>query len=49
MPLYVTVAALSLSIALAGMGWLAMAPRDRTRDQILANASLTGSVPEEWP
>ena len=39
MPLYVTVAALSLSIALAGMGWLAMAPRDRTRDQILANAS----------
>lgn len=39
MPFYVTVAAVSLSMALAGMGWLAMAPRDRSRDQILANAT----------
>ena len=39
MPPLVTAAALTIAIAVAGIGWLVLTPRDRTRDEILANAS----------
>lgn len=39
MPPIVITAALTIAAAVAGIGWLALAPRDRTREQVLANAS----------
>ncbi len=39
MPPLVTAAALTIALAVAGIGWLMLAPRDRTRDEILANAT----------
>jgi tight adherence protein C len=47
MPPIVIMAALAIAGAVAAIGWLALAPRDRTREQILANAShgLSGVEP----
>ncbi len=39
MPPIVVVAALAVAGALAGAGWLILAPRDRTRDAVLANVT----------
>lgn len=39
MPPLVTAAALTTSLAVAGIGWLVLAPRDRTSEEILANAT----------
>ena len=39
MPPIVIAAALTIAAAVAGIGWLVLAPRDRTRDEILANAT----------
>jgi len=39
MPPLVTAAALTVALAVAGIGWLVLVPRDRTREKILANAT----------
>lgn len=39
MPIVVIAAALTVAPAVAGVAWLILAPKDHTRDQILANAS----------
>ncbi len=39
MPPLVTAAALTIALAVAGIGWLALVPRDHTREDILANAA----------
>lgn len=47
MPPIVIVAALAVAGALAGSGWLILAPRDQTRSQVLANATIGMHKPDE--
>lgn len=47
MPPIVVLAALAVAGALAGAGWLILAPRDRTREQVLANATTGLGMTEE--
>lgn len=47
MPPLVVAAALAVAGALTGAGWLILAPRDRTRQQVLANATTGLGMPEE--
>ncbi len=47
MPPIVVLAALAVAGALAGAGWLILAPRDRTREQVLVNVTTGLGMPEE--
>ncbi len=47
MPPLVVAAALAVAGALAGAGWLVFAPRDRTREKVLANVATGLGVSEE--
>ncbi len=51
MPPIVITAALAIAGAVAAIGWLALAPRDRTKEQVLANAThgLTTDNTTEGP